>query len=218
MCKALQDGRCQLTDLDLTDNAISDKGAREVFENGLTNEHCKLTKLRLSNCSLTNQCISSLCKALQDERCQLTDVNLENNAIGDQGARELFENGLPNEHCKLRMLFLSRCSLTNQCIPSLCEALQDERCQLTDMDLSENDIGEGASELFENGLPNEHCKLRTLFLDDCSLTDQCIPSLREALQNERCAFTELSLRRNKFTYNGIKWLCDIQNRGLKQVL
>ena len=212
LCKALQDERCQLTDVDLGYNVISDGGARELFENGLKNEHCKLTKLKLEKCSLTNQCISSLCKALQDERCQLTDLDLRRNVIGDEGARELFENGLKNEHCKLPKLSLGSCSLTNQCIPSLCNALQDERCQLTDVHLSLNDISdEGARELFENGLTNEHCKLKWLSLGHRSLTDQCIPSLCEALQDERCALTKLWIGLNGFTDNGKKRLRDIQN-------
>ena len=223
LCKAMQDERCQLTDVDLACNAIGDEGACELFENSLTNEHCKLTKLNLDGCSLTNQCISSLCKALQNERCQLTDVNLSFNDIGDKGARELFENGLTNEHCKLTKLSLWYCSLTNQCISSLCKALQDERCQLTDVNLCMNVIGdEGARELFENGLTNGHCKLTELLLTDCSLTDQCIPSLREALQDERCALTKLWLSSNGFTDNGKKRLRDIQNscksRGIKLIL
>ena len=224
LCKALQDEHCQLTDLDLGNNDIGDKGARDLFENGLTNEHCKLTKLNLRYCWLEKKCIRSLCKALQDERCQLTDVTLARNAIGDEYVGELFENGLTNEHCKLTKLNLWYCSLTNQCIPSLCNALQDERCQVTDVDLTGNVIGdEGARELFENVLTNEHCKLKRLSLSICSLTDQCIPSLCEALQDERCMLTELGLICNKdITNNGKKWLRDIQNsckfRDLKIVL
>ena len=223
LCKALQDGRCQLSDLDLGLNKIGDEGARELFENCLENELCKLTKLNLGDCSLTNQCISSLCKALQDARCQLTDVNLSCNDIGDKGARELFENGLTNEHCKLTKLSIWYCSLTNQCISSLCKALQDERCQLTDVNLGFNKIGDkGARELFENGLTNGHCKLTKLILWHCSLTDQCIPSLREAQQYERSALTNLFLSANVFTDNGMKRLRVIQNsyksKGLKLVL
>ena len=62
------------------------------------------------------------------------------NVIGDEGARELFENILTNEHCKLKALFLNHCSLTDQCIPSLREALQDERCALTKLCLSINNF------------------------------------------------------------------------------
>ena len=205
LCKALQDGRCTLTDLDLLRNDIGDKGARELFENGLTNEHCKLTKLHFANCSLKKKCIRSLCKALQDERCQLTDVNLSFNAIGDEGARELFENGLANEHCKLTKLLLDDCSLTNQCISSLCKALQDERCQLTDVTLRHNAIGdEGARELFENGLPNEHCKVTKLSLRHCSLTNQCIPSLCNAMKNERCQLIDVDLSGNAIDDEGAR--------------
>ena len=34
-----------MTDLDASIDDIRDKGAHELFENGLTKEHCKLTKL-----------------------------------------------------------------------------------------------------------------------------------------------------------------------------
>ena len=194
LCKALQDERCQLTDLGLGLNAIGDEGARELFENGLTNKHCKLTNLTLANCSLTHECIQSLCKAPQDERCQLTDLDLSFNAIGDEGARELFENGLTNKHCKLTNLTLANCSLTHECIQSLCKALQDERCRLDDLHLGLNAIGdEGARELFENGLTKKHCKLTKLSLEFCSLTHECIQSLRKALQKERCQLTDLRL-------------------------
>ena len=187
LCETLQDERCQLTDLDLSVNAVGDDDASELFENGLTNKHCKLTKLSLKNCSLTHECIHSLCKALQDERCRLTDLDLSFNDIYDEGARELFENGLTNKHCKLTKLSLENCSLSRQCIRSLCKALQDERCQLTDLNLSFNSIrDEGARELFENGLTNKHCKLTKLRLEDCSLTHECKHSLRKTRQGERC--------------------------------
>ena len=93
-----------MTHLDLSINDNCDKGARELFENGLIHEYCKLTKLSLEECSLTHQCIPSLCKALQDERCQLTSLDLICNAIDGEGVRELFENGLTNKHCKLTKL------------------------------------------------------------------------------------------------------------------
>ena len=195
LCKALQDERCQLTDLYLGHNVMGDEGARELFENGLTSKYCKLTKLSLQKCSLTHECIRSLCKALQDERCQLNHLYLGENTISDKSARELFENGLTNKHCKLTKLSLNECSLTHECIKSLCKALQDERCRLNDLDLVGNeDIGdEGARELFQNGLTNKHCKLTKLSLEFCSLTHECIQSLRKALQKERCQLTNLRL-------------------------
>jgi Leucine-rich repeat (LRR) protein len=209
---ALQDERCQLTDLSLGFNAIGDEGACMLFEDALTKEHCKLTVLDLSKCLLTDQCIPSLCKALKDERCQLTVLLLADNAIGDEGACMLFEDALTKEHCKLTVLDLRDCSLTDQCIPSLWKALQDERCQLTDLSLGSNVIGDkGVCMLFEDALTKEHCKLIELDLCVCSLTDQCIPSLCKALQDERCKLTKLWLWSNYFSENGKRLLHDAKD-------
>ena len=124
------DHHTKLRELKLNGNPIGDEGV-SVLSDTLVNGLRGLTSLNMCDCSLTYECTHSLCKALQDERCQLTDVDLGFNEIGDEGARELFENGLTNEHCKLKTLVLFQCPLTDQCIPSLREALQDERCALT---------------------------------------------------------------------------------------
>jgi hypothetical protein len=201
LCKALQDEHCQLTVLLLGNNAIGDEGVGMLFEDGIINENCKLTQLNLDRCSLTDGCIPSFCKILQEKRCQLTILSLWSNAIGNEGVGMLFEDALTKEHCKLTTLGLRKCSLTDQCIPNLCKALQDKHCQLTFLSLGFNDIGdEGVGVLFEDGLTKEHCKLIELDLDECSLTDQCTPSLCKALQ-ERCKLTKLWLRLNKFTEN-----------------
>ena len=214
LCNALQDERCQLTDLSLRDNGIGDKGACKLFKDGLTQEHCKLTKLNLGDCSLTDRCIPSLCKALQDEHCALADLSLNHNDIGDTGACMLFEDGLTQEHCKLTKLNLDRCSLTDQCIPSLLKALQDKHCRLTDLTLRFNATGvKGACMLFEDGLTQEHCKLTKLDLDGCSLADQCIPSLCIALQDERCQLTDLTLNFNDIGDTGA---CMLFEHGLTQ--
>ena len=158
------DHHTKLRELKLSGNPIGDEDV-SVLSDTLVNGLRGLTSLSMGGCLLTHKCMHNLCKALQDERCQLTDVDLGVNEIGDEGARELFQNGLSNEHCKLTKLSLPYCSLTNQCIPSLCNALENERCQLTNLAIGQNAIGDaGARELFENGLTNEHCKLKTLVL------------------------------------------------------
>ena len=200
LCKTLQDERCQLTVLSLECNDVNDGGVDMLFKNALSKEHCKLTELDLSNCSLTDRCIPGLCTTLQDECCKLTDLSLSENVISDAGASMLFKDALSNEHCKLTELDLSHCSLTDRCIPSLCTTLQDEHCKLTDLSLSENVISDaGASMLFKDALSNEHCKLTELDLNNCSLTDRCIPSLCTALQDECCKLTVLSLWGNHIT-------------------
>ena len=138
LCDVFNNGHCkELRELTLSSSPIADEGA-SVLSETLIDGFRGLTSLFMSNCHFAHQCTPCLCKALQGKRCQLTDLNLSFNAIGDKGARELFENGLTNKHCKLTKLNLQKCSLTHECIHSLCKALQDERCRLTDLNLGFN--------------------------------------------------------------------------------
>jgi hypothetical protein len=56
-------------------------------------EHCKLTELSLSYCSLTDDCIPDLRKALQDEHCVLNGLRL-------YGRQEALREIETHEHCK----------------------------------------------------------------------------------------------------------------------
>jgi Ran GTPase-activating protein (RanGAP) involved in mRNA processing and transport len=197
VCEVLNNGHCpNLTHLHLGHNLIRDEGVIVLCDT-LTKGLRKLNTLDVCKCWLTDRCIPTLVKALQDERCQLTDLSLEFNDIGDESACMLFQDALKNEHCKLTKLNVESCLLTGQCIPSLCKALQDERCQLTGLSLACNLIDDkDACMLFKDALTKEHCKLTALNLCDCLLTDQCIPSLCKALQDEHCQLTDLSLGNN----------------------
>ncbi len=87
--KALQDEHCKLNVLCLGSNDIGDEGACVLFENALTNENCKLTVLDLGNCGLTDKCIPTLCKTLQDERCELKTLRLVGNGFTDNGEKNV---------------------------------------------------------------------------------------------------------------------------------
>ncbi len=93
LCKALQDQRCKLNVLCLGGNDIGDEGACVLFENALTNENCKLTVLHLGDCGLTDKCIPTLCKTLQDERCGLKLFFLPLNRFTDNGKKMLDDVG-----------------------------------------------------------------------------------------------------------------------------
>ena len=197
LCEVLNSDRCtELTELCLDCNAIGDEGAN-VLCHTLINGLCKLSKLQVGRCSLTNHCIPRLSKTLQDERCQLTVLSLRWNDINDDGVAMLFKGALSKEHCKLTELDLTGCPLTDCCIPSLCTALQDELCKLTVLSLGSNHITDrGACMLFEDALSNEHCKLTELDLSNCSLTDRCISILCTSLQDDCCKVTDVSLYGN----------------------
>jgi GTPase SAR1 family protein len=164
LVQTLQDERCQLTALGMPGNAIGDEGVGMLFGDALTTEYCKLTELNLDRCSLTDQCIPKLCEALQDKHCKLTDLSLWKNSISDAGVGKLFEDAVTKEQCKLTKLNIDGCSLTDQCIPELCKALQDEHCSLTKLSLRYNDFTEYGKRLLRNvknrGLTNAELILR----------------------------------------------------------
>ena len=164
LVQTLQDERCQLTALDMSGNAIGDEGVGMLFGDALTTEYCKLTELNLDRCSLTDQCIPKLCEALQDKHCKLTDLSLWKNSISNDGVGMLFEDAVTKEQCKLTVLNIDGCSLTDQCIPELCKALQDEHCSLTKLSLRYNDFTEYGKRLLRDvknrGLTNAELILR----------------------------------------------------------
>ena len=166
LCELLEDKRCNLTVLSLLANqGITDEGLRTLCESALTSEHCKLTVLYLDDCSLTDECISGLCRALEDKHCKLTDLSLAANiGIGDDGLGELCKNALTKEHCKLAKLHLFSCSLTDECIPELRQALQDEHCVLKQLCLKGNNFTQkGRDSLRELMETHKNCKGRDIF-------------------------------------------------------
>ena len=103
LCKALQYKSCKLVILSLKWNkGISDEGLRILCESALTKEHCKLAKLLLQWCSLTDECIPELGKTLQDEHCVLIELRLGGNKFTEVGKKSLREIDT-NEHCKLNV-------------------------------------------------------------------------------------------------------------------
>jgi hypothetical protein len=109
LCELLRDKRCNLTGLSLTYNkGIRAEGLRMLCRSALTMEHCKLTKLRLPFCSLTDECIPDLREALQDEHCVLNELRLDGNMFTEEGEKSLREIET-HEHCKARGLEVRVC-------------------------------------------------------------------------------------------------------------
>ena len=111
----------------------------------------KLTELNLQSCSLTIECVPALCELLRNECCNLIDLALGcNPGINDEGLRILCEQALTNEHCKLEELNLSHCSLTDDCVPELCNALQHKHCRLNKLYVVGNKFTEkGKKSIYE---------------------------------------------------------------------
>ena len=151
-CEFLDNKLCpELTYLNLGYNNIADEGLAKLCKTLTIQKVLKLTKLDLGNCSLTNERVPALCELLRNECCNLIDLTLQNNpGINDEGLRILYEHALTNEHCKLEWLDLSWCSLTDDCLPELCNALQHEYCRLNKLYLAGNKFTEkGKKSIYE---------------------------------------------------------------------
>ena len=192
---------------DLTDeNLLS---MCEFFRNG--HAIC-LNELSLTECSIrSHESVTSLCEVLDNKLCpELTCLGLGCNHIGDEGLTKLCHT-FTKQKLNLTKLNIFRCSLTNKCLPTLCELLRNECCNLVDLSLARNEgiKDEGLRILCEDALTKEQCKLERLDLSNSDLTEDCLPVLVKTLQNEHCKLTFLSLRENKITDEGVRILCEL---------
>ena len=110
----LSKGICdQLRELNISGNKIGDQGVENLYE-ALIKVRSKLTTLILGDCYLTCECVPWLTNVLSDENCEITHLSLSSNDIGDEGVRVLCP-ALVTKHCKLKVLRLYECSLTDEC-------------------------------------------------------------------------------------------------------
>ena len=166
LCELLKNESCNLIDVSFKDNpGVKDEGLRILCENALKNEHCKLERLDLRDCSLTDDCLPELCNTLQNERCKLKYLSLQHNKITDEGLHMLCELALTKENCNLVELNLEDCSLTDECIPDLQRTLHDEHCRLDKLNLRKNKFTEEGIKSICKIATDEYCKAKGRNID-----------------------------------------------------
>ncbi|XP_062382183.1 uncharacterized protein LOC134070012 isoform X2 [Sardina pilchardus] len=92
---------CSLKELYLSHNELHD--AVQHLSELLKNPHCKLEKLQLCHCSITEKSCAAIASAASLNSCSLKDLNLMGNTLHDAGVQHLSEL-LKNPHCKLEKL------------------------------------------------------------------------------------------------------------------
>ncbi|XP_066537041.1 NACHT, LRR and PYD domains-containing protein 12-like isoform X2 [Hoplias malabaricus] len=203
--KELIKGEEELEELDLSKYNISRMGYWRLIPAVAV---CR--KARLSGFGLDWPFCKYLGTALQSEN-SLKELDLSNNCLRDSGVEHL-SGGLKSPLCKLEILRLALCSVTNKSCKSLGSALQSVN-SLKELDLSNNDLQDSGVELLSAALKSPLCKLETLRLALCKLGDTSCEYLSSVLQSEN-SLKELDLSKNKLQDSGVELLSAALNSPL----
>ncbi|XP_067237098.1 protein NLRC5-like isoform X2 [Chanodichthys erythropterus] len=160
----------------------------------------------LSDCNITDKSCSSLAKALNSDN-SLKELIMDNNNLQDAGVMLLCA-GLKSVKCKLEILRLSKCGLTEESCSALDSVLNSDSSSLKDLDLSDNNLKDPGVKLLSGGM-KENCKLEKLKLSNCSVTEEGYKALASALESNPSHMIELDLTGNDPGQSGVEHLLDV---------
>ncbi|XP_050958474.1 NACHT, LRR and PYD domains-containing protein 12-like isoform X22 [Labeo rohita] len=216
-----------LRELNLSGRELGDTRVNQIAAL-LQDRHCKLNTLLLNDSNLTDKSCPALAAVLGSDT-SLKELNMNNNNLQDSGVNHLC-TGLKSLNCKLEILRLSDCSITEEGYKALASALRSNPSHLIELDLTGNDPGQsGVKELndllqdpnsqlktlrFLGPAADEACQyvtgivgknpllLRELNLSEHELGDTQVNQIAALLQDKHCQLNTLILNNNCITEGG----------------
>ncbi|CAM4598174.1 unnamed protein product [Leuciscus chuanchicus] len=159
----------------------------------------------LNDCNLTDKSCSALAAVLGSDT-NLKELNMNNNNLQDSGVK-LICTGL--KKCKLEILRLSCCDMTDEGCSDVTSALKSNPSHLRELNLSENKLGDSGVKNLSDLLMNPQFKLEKLQLSNCSVTEEGYKALASALRSNPSHLIELDLTGNDPGQSGVKKLNDL---------
>ncbi|XP_073686409.1 NLR family CARD domain-containing protein 3-like [Garra rufa] len=204
LTSVLKSNPSHLKQLNLFNKKILDSGVK-LLSAVLEDPECKVEKLWLRDCGITDEGCAALASALRSNPSHLKQLDLTRNKVGN--SVNLLSEVLASPHCKLEILKLSYCALSDEGCSALASSLRSNHSHLRDLNLSGNKLGVPGLASLCAGLEDPLCKLEKLWLSDCGLTDESCAALASALKSNPSHLRQLNLSGNKLGVSGLILLC-----------
>ncbi|KAL1249555.1 hypothetical protein QQF64_020560, partial [Cirrhinus molitorella] len=197
--------KCCKSNVQLSDPPLKelDLSLHESEKNG---PQCQLNKLRLAIFKLLDKSIENFTLASQPSN-YLQGEPFNNDQ--QYSRMELISAGLMSPYCKLQILRLAICNLTDQSCKGLASALQSSNSSLRELDLSNNDLQNSGVKFLCAGLKSPNCTLEILRLSGCMVTEKGCCYLASALKSNPSCLREMDLSYNHPGDSGVKLLSDL---------
>ncbi|XDV53588.1 hypothetical protein PO909_022058 [Leuciscus waleckii] len=189
-----------LRELDLSGNNFGNAGVKQLSDL-LADQQCKLEKLGLRSCNISDEACADLSSALRSN-LSLRELGLSENKITDSGMKQLSDL-LKHPQCKLEKLEIKSCYISNRGCADLSSALRSNPSHLRELDLSGNVITDLGIKQLSDLLEDPRCKLEKLGLRSCNISDGGCADLSSTLRSN---LRELDLSENYFRDSGVKQL------------